>query len=60
VEKGIVQTKQEVLSDLIQFRFQNINPEINYKICSIQDVDRLTALFRRALGANSIEELGIE
>jgi predicted transposase/invertase (TIGR01784 family) len=60
VEKGIVQTKQEVLIDLIQFRFQNINPEINYKICSIQDVDRLTALFRRALGANSIEELGIE
>ena len=60
VEKGIIQTKQEVLIDLIQFRFQDINPEINNKIRSIQDVDRLTALFRRALSANSISELGIE
>ncbi|MBM3238686.1 hypothetical protein FJZ31_20525 [Candidatus Poribacteria bacterium] len=60
VEKGIVQTKQEVLIDLIQFRFQSIRPEINDKIRSIRNVDNLTALFRRALGANSIEELGIE
>jgi len=59
VEKGIIQTKQEVLIDLIQFRFQDINPDINNKIRSIQDVDRLTALFRRALSANSIDELGI-
>ena len=60
VEKGIVQTKQEVLIDLIQFRFSSIRPEINDKIRSIQDIDRLTSLFRRALSANSIEELGIE
>ena len=60
VEKGIIQTKQEVLIDLIQFRFQDINPEINNKIHSIQDVDRLTTLFRRALSANNIDELGIE
>jgi hypothetical protein len=60
VEKGIVQTKQEDLIELIQFRFQDIKPGINDKIRSIQDVDRLTSLFRRALGTNSIEELGIE
>jgi len=60
VEKGIIQTKQEVLLDLIRFRFQSIRPEIDDKIRSIQDVDRLTALFRRALSANSINEIGIE
>jgi len=60
VEKGIIQTKQEVLLDLIRFRFQGIIPEINAKIRSIQDVDRLTALFHRALRANSIDEIGIE
>jgi len=60
VEKGIIQTKQEVLLDLIRFRFQSIRPEIDDKIRSIQDVDRLTALFRQALSANSINELGIE
>ena len=60
VEKGIIQTKQEVLIDLIQFRFRDIRPEINDKIRSIQDVDRLTTLFRRALSSNSINELGIE
>ena len=60
VEKGIIQTKQEDLIELIQFRFQNIKPGINDKIRSIQDVDRLAALFRRALSANSIDELGIE
>ena len=60
VEKGIIQTKQEDLIELIQFRFQSIRPETNDKIRSIQDVDRLTALFRRALRVNSINELGIE
>ena len=60
VEKGIIQTKQEDLIELIQFRFQDISSEINDKIRSIQDVDRLTALFRRALSVNSIDELGIE
>ncbi|MBC8232157.1 hypothetical protein H8E77_21640 [bacterium] len=60
VEKVIIQTKQEVLLDLIRLRFQSIRPEIDDKIRSIQDVDRLTALFRRALNANSIDGLGIE
>ena len=60
VEKGVIQTKQEDLIELIQFRFQSIRPEINEEIRSIQDVDRLTALFRRALSAKSIDELGIE
>ncbi|MBC8230376.1 hypothetical protein H8E77_12590 [bacterium] len=60
VEKGIIQTNQERLIELIQFRFQSIRQEINDKICSIQNADRLTALFRRALIANSIDELGIE
>ncbi|MBC8231513.1 hypothetical protein H8E77_18340 [bacterium] len=60
VEKGMIQTNQERLIELIRFRFQSIRPEINDKIRSIQDVDRLTALFRRALSANSIDELGIE
>jgi len=60
VEKGIIQTKQEDLIELIQFRFQSIRPETNDKIRGIQDVDRLTALFRRALRVNSINELGIE
>ena len=56
VERGIIQTKQEDLIELMQF----IKPEVNNKIRSIQDVDRLTALFRRALSANSIDELAIE
>ena len=60
VEKGIIQTKQEDLIELIQFRFQSIRPETNDKIRRIQDVDRLTALFRRALRVNSINELGVE
>ena len=60
VERGIIQTKQEVLLDLIRFRFQSIRPEMDDKIRSIQDVDRLTALFRRALSANSIDEFNIE
>jgi len=60
VEKGVIQTNQERLIELIRFRFQSINPEINDKICSIQNADRLTALFRRALIANSIDELWIE
>ena len=59
VEKGIIQTRQEDLIELIQFRFRDIRSEINDKIRSIQDVDRLTALFRRTLSANSIEELSI-
>lgn len=60
VEKGIIQTKQEYLIELIRFRFQSIRSGIDDKIHSIQDVDRLTALFRRALSANSINELGID
>ena len=60
VEKGIIQTKQEDLIELIRFRFQSIRPETNNKIRRIQDVDRLTALFRRALRVSSINELGIE
>ena len=60
VEKGIIQTKQEDLIELIRFRFQGIRPEINDKIRSIQDADRLTTLFRHALGANSIDEIGVE
>jgi len=60
VEKGTIQTKQEDLIELIQFRFQNIRPETNDKICSIQDANRLTALFRHALRANSIDEIEIE
>jgi len=60
VEKGIIQTNQERLIELIQFRFRDIRSKINDKIRSIQDVDRLTALFRRALSVNSIDELGIE
>ena len=46
VEKGIIQTNQERLIELIQFRFQSIRQEINDKIRSIQNADRLTALFR--------------
>ncbi|MBM3238076.1 hypothetical protein FJZ31_17430 [Candidatus Poribacteria bacterium] len=60
VEKGVIQTNQERLIELLKFRFQNISPEINDKIRSIRDVDRLTSLFRWALSANSIDELGIE
>ena len=60
VEKGIIQTNQERLIELIRFRFQGIRPEINDKIRSIQDADRLTVLFQSALRANSIDELGIE
>ncbi len=60
VEKGIIQTNQERLIELMQFRFQSISPEINDKIRNIQDVDGLTELFRRALRASSIDELGIE
>ena len=60
VEKGIIQTKQEDLIELIRFRFQNISPETNDKIRNIQDANRLTALFRRALRANSIDEVEIE
>jgi hypothetical protein len=55
VEKGIIQTKQEDLIELIHFRFRDVRPEINDKIRSIQNADRLTALFRCTLGANSIE-----
>ena len=60
VEKGIIQTKQEDLVELIRFRFRDVKPETNSKIHSIQDVDELTSLFRRALSANSIDEIGIE
>jgi len=60
VEKGIIQNKQEYLVELIRFRFQSIRPEINAKIRSIQDTERLTALFHRALRANSIDEIEIE
>ncbi len=60
VEKGIIQTKQEYLIELIRFRFLSISPKTNDKIRSIQDVDRLTALFRCALSADSIDELDIE
>ena len=60
VERGIIQTKQEDLIELIRFRFQGIRPEINDKIRSIQNADQLTALFRRALSVNSINELDIE
>ncbi|MBM3234867.1 hypothetical protein FJZ31_01075 [Candidatus Poribacteria bacterium] len=60
VEKGIIQTKQERLIELRQFRFQSVRPEINDKIRSIQDANRLAALFRRALSANNIDEIGIE
>jgi len=59
VEKGIIQTNQERLIELIQFRFQDISSEINDKIRSIQDVERLMVLFRRSLSANSIDELGL-
>ncbi|MFQ6042241.1 MAG: hypothetical protein ACE5PV_15405, partial [Candidatus Poribacteria bacterium] len=34
--------KQEDLIDLIQFRFQGIRPEINDKIRSIHDGEKLT------------------
>jgi len=60
VEKGIIQTNQERLIELMQLRFQNIKPETNAKIRSIQDADRLTTLFRCALSAKSVDELGIE
>ena len=60
IKEDIIQTKQEDLIELIRFRFQSIGPEINAKIRSIQDVDRLTALFRRALSANKVDELGVE
>ena len=60
MEEGVIQTNRERLIELLKFRFQNISPEINDKIRSIRDVDRLTSLFRWALSANSIDELGIE
>jgi len=60
MEKGIIQTKQEDLIELVRFRFQGVRQETDDNIRNIQDVDRLTALFRRALSANNIDEIGIE
>ena len=60
MERGIIQTKQEDLIELIRFRFQGVSSEADGKIRSIQDVDKLTSLFRSALSADNIDEIGIE
>ena len=58
--QGIIQSKQEDLLELMQVKFDFVPGQIEDKIKTIQDMDELTALFRRGLTARSIDEIRIK
>ncbi|MBI1925968.1 Rpn family recombination-promoting nuclease/putative transposase [Candidatus Poribacteria bacterium] len=57
---GALQTRQEVLRELMQDKFGSIPQQIETRIQAIQDVDRLKMLIRNVIHASRIEEIVLE
>jgi len=55
--RGKLEAKREDILRLLQFRFDDIPPAVVKKVKSIRRIDRLDALFERALTAKSISEI---
>lgn len=57
--RGALRTRQEDLLEFMQGKFGLIPQNIEHRIQAIQDVNRLKALIRNIIHANSIDELNI-
>ena len=57
--RGIIQSKQEDLLELMKVKFHSVPKNIEDRIKTIQDIDELTSLLRRGLTAESIDKMGI-
>ena len=60
IEEGTLRTRKETLLELMQGRFGPVPPKIESNIQTIRDIDRLKAIFQRAIYARSLDELDIE
>jgi len=60
IEEGTLRTRKETLLELMQGRFGAVPPKIESDIQTIRDIDRLKAIFQRAIYARSLDELDIE
>ncbi|ACN99035.1 conserved hypothetical protein [Sulfurihydrogenibium azorense Az-Fu1] len=57
IKEGLQQGLQEALIELLELRFGNIGGDIKNKIKSIENIETLKSLHKKAVIINSIEEL---
>ena len=58
-ELGVLQARQEDLLEFMRSKFNSIPQEIENRIQTIRDIERLRALIRNVVHAGSIDELKI-
>jgi len=56
---AMIQTKQEYLQLLLESKFGALSEELVSRLEAVRDVDELTRLYKRALQAQTLEELGL-
>ncbi len=56
---AVIQAKREALSLLLENKFGPLSEEIVSQLSTVSDVDELDRLFRRALDAQTLDEVGI-
>lgn len=59
-ESGVIETKQEYLITLLQAKFGQLPPSTVQRIQSVQERERLDAIFRQAIIATRLQDIRIE
>jgi predicted transposase YdaD len=57
--QGSLQTRQEILLALLEEKFGTLSAQIHEQVQAIRDSERLSALIRRILTANTLSDLGL-
>ena len=57
--EAMIQAKQEALSLLLESKFGPLSEELAPKLEALSDVEELNRLYRRALDAQTLEEIGL-
>ncbi|MBC8458376.1 MAG: hypothetical protein H8D67_10315, partial [Deltaproteobacteria bacterium] len=57
---AMIQAKREDLSLLLESKFGSLSKEFVSRLEAVRDVDELTQLYKRALEAQTLEEVGIQ
>jgi len=58
--RGTLRASREALLKVIQARFSFVPSNVEQKIMTIQDMDKLSTLIERAARANDISEINVE
>ena len=56
---AVIQAKREDLSLLLESKFGSLSEEIVSQLSAVRNVEELDRLFRRALNAQTLDEVGI-